>query len=78
MEPRPISVSESPSGEPLAVLLHKTWQPVSIARGVWYIDQHWWRGKAVRRAYYRVVHEAGAPLTIFKDLVDGQWFGQEY
>ena len=77
-EPRPISVRESKTGEPLCVLLHEVWRVVEVTRGVWYIDQQWWRGEPVRRAYYRVAPEDGPPLTVFKDLISGEWFRQEY
>lgn len=78
MTPRPISVEESATSEPLRVLLRHGWQSVEVTRGVWYVDQHWWRGQAIRRAYYRVAPTEGAPLTIFRDLSTGEWYRQEY
>lgn len=78
MTPRPISVEESATSEPVRVLLHRDWQSVEVTRGVWYVDQHWWRGHPIRRAYYRIAPAEGAPLTIFKDLATGEWFRQEY
>ena len=71
-------MQESPEGEPLAVLLAGEWQPVALARGCWLIDQHWWRGQEVRRAYYRLTPQDGATLTVFLDRNSGQWFQQEY
>jgi hypothetical protein len=47
-------------------------------RRPWRIDQHWWRGEPVRRDYYRVVTGDGPPLTLYRDLVGGGWFRQEY
>lgn len=78
LEPQPISVQESESEMPVAVLMQDVWRPVEVTRGAWSIDQHWWRGKAVRRTYYRLAPDDGAPITVFKDLTTGQWFRQEY
>jgi hypothetical protein len=54
------------------------WQDVKLARGVWRLDQHWWRGEPVRRDYYRVAPEDGPQMTLYHDLVSGEWFRQEY
>ena len=54
------------------------WQDVSLARGMWRVEQHWWRGEPVRRDYYRVAPQDGPQLTLYHDLVSGEWFRQEY
>lgn len=55
------------------------WQPVSLLRRPWRIDQLWWRpGGAVSRRYYRVAPENGPPLTLYQDLLTGLWYRQEY
>jgi hypothetical protein len=55
------------------------WQDVSLARGMWRVEQHWWRGgEPVSRDYYRVAPQDGPQLTLYHDLVSGGWFRQEY
>lgn len=76
--PLPIEVQASEQGVPLRVRLHGAWQPVSLARSPWRIDQGWWRGEAVRRDYYRVAPEDGPPFTVYRDLLSGEWARQEY
>jgi hypothetical protein len=75
--PRPLEV-EAPDGVPARIRLGGGWQEVSLARRPWRIDQHWWRAAPVSRVYYRIAPEEGPPLTIYLDLVSGEWFGQEY
>ncbi|HXH23121.1 MAG TPA: hypothetical protein VNN10_13940 [Dehalococcoidia bacterium] len=53
------------------------WQEVTLLRRPWRIDQHWWRD-AVSRMYFRVAPEGGPPITIYQDLITGEWYRQEY
>jgi hypothetical protein len=60
---------------------NRPWQEVTLLRRPWRIDQHWWRPSgegAISRMYFRVAPEGGPPLTIYHDLIGGQWFRQEY
>jgi hypothetical protein len=54
------------------------WHAVTLTRRPWRIEQHWWRAEPIRRDYYRVVPEDGPPLTVYHDLVTGEWARQEY
>ena len=76
--PGAIEVAASSDGVPLRVRFGGGWQDVSLIRRPWSIDQHWWRGEPVRRDYYRVAPQDGPPLTVYHDLVSGDWFRQEY
>jgi protein ImuB len=38
------------------------------------IETGWWRGRSVRRDYYRVETDGGHWFWIFRQLHDGQWF----
>lgn len=76
--PQAIEVEAGTAGLPLCLRLDAGWQPVSLTREPWRIDQHWWRGPGVSRLYYRVAPEDGPPLTIYHDLVADAWFRQEY
>ncbi len=76
--PRSVEVEASEEGGPLRLRLGNAWRAVSLARRLWRVEQHWWRGEPVQRDYYRVAPEDRPPLTIYRDLVSGQWFRQEY
>jgi protein ImuB len=45
----------------------RTWGPERIYTG-------WWRGRTVRRDYYRVETTTGHRLWLFRRLEDGKWF----
>jgi hypothetical protein len=77
-EPRPIEVETTSEGEPEAIRAGGEWRHVSLTRRPWRIDQLWWRGATVSRMYYRVAPEDGPAVTIFRDLVSGAWYRQEY
>ena len=76
--PRALDVVTDASGMPLRFRHGSTWHNVTLARKPWRIDQHWWRADAIRRDYFRVAPEDGPPLTIYRDLVSGEWARQEY
>jgi protein ImuB len=38
------------------------------------IETAWWRGRSVRRDYYRVETAEGSRYWLFRRLTDGQWF----
>lgn len=48
-------------------VIARSWGPERIETG-------WWRGRSVRRDYYRVETRCGHWLWIFRQCVDGQWF----
>lgn len=77
-QPRALEVEAGEDGAPLRVRIAGRWQDVALVRRPWRIDQHWWRGEAVSRLYFRVAPEDGPPLTVYHDLARGGWFRQEY
>jgi protein ImuB len=73
--PLPLDVvSLAPSGPP--ALLHYKNQSHHVARhwGPERIETRWWRGRSVRRDYYRVETSTGNRYWIFRRLQDGRWF----
>jgi hypothetical protein len=76
--PRALQVEAAADGTPLRLKLGGAWQDVTPARGMWRVEQHWWRGEPVRRDYYRVAPQDGPQLTLYHDRVSGKWFRQEY
>ena len=73
-----LEVETSADGTPCRLRGLGAWQDVSLVRRPWRIDQHWWRGEPVRRDYYRVAPADGPATTIYRDVVSGAWFRQEY
>jgi protein ImuB len=67
-------VSVVPDGPPAA--FRRQGRPFRIARhwGPERIEAGWWRGRSVRRDYYRVELADGRRLWIFRRLDDGGWF----
>jgi len=63
---------------PLRLRLYGELQDVALVRRPWRIDQHWWRGDPIRRDYFRVAPEDRTPLTVYHDLVSGEWARQDY
>ncbi len=75
---RDIEVEADESGLPLRARLAAGWQDVELTRSPWRIDQHWWRADPVSRVYYRIAPADGPALTVYHDLVSGEWARQEY
>ena len=76
--PLAIDVEAGEDGAPRRLRAGSTWCEVALTRRPWRIDQHWWRGEEVSRMYYRIALKDGPPLTIYHDLVSGEWYRQEY
>jgi protein ImuB len=71
---RLVAVSIMPDGPPLQFrfqgrphrIMH-TWGPERIETG-------WWRGRPIRRDYYRAETTTGRRYWLFRQLDDGGWF----
>jgi protein ImuB len=73
--PLPLEVvAVVPDGPPARIRF--AGQSHSLARhwGPERIETAWWRGRSVRRDYYRVETAEGCRYWIFRRLTDGQWF----
>ena len=75
--PVPVRVKESPSQHPNSLVLDGRAIEIASIADTWEINDEWWRGQPIARLYYRVVTREGRHLTIFRDLVDGQWYRQQ-
>jgi protein ImuB len=64
----------APDGPPLRLLVHQRSYRVARCWGPERIETGWWRGRCVRRDYYRVETQSGHWLWIFRRLPDGCWF----
>jgi hypothetical protein len=70
-------VEEDAAGLPVAVRL-KQRQAIASIEDKWRIDDEWWRAAPVSRLYYNVLLASGQRLVLYKDLVRGSWYEQEY
>lgn len=72
------TVVEAGNGDrPNAVLVRGSLRPVVSISDSWRIDDEWWRGEISRR-YFALELEGGIRLTVFQDLVTGDWYTQQY
>lgn len=75
--PEALKVEEDASGLPVAVRLKRR-QAVMTIEDRWRIDDEWWRTGPVSRLYYNVLLTTGQRMVLYKDLVTGIWYQQEY
>ena len=75
-QPRAVTVRTDETGEPKDVRL-----PGNPARTVeavlerWRIDDEWWR-QPISREYRVVVLDDGRNVTLYHDLLEGNWYAQ--
>jgi hypothetical protein len=75
--PEALKVEEDAAGLPVAVRIKRR-QSVMTIEDRWRIDDEWWRAEPVSRLYYNVLLVSGQRLVLYKDLVTGEWYQQEY
>ncbi len=71
-----IVVSVVPDGPPLRFQFRGREHRVLRCWGPERIETGWWRGRPVRRDYYRVETTTGQRYWLFRRLHDGRWFWQ--
>jgi len=75
--PVPIKIEENAAGQPTAVK-DKRRMPVMTIEDHWRIDDEWWRDEPVSRVYYNVLLTSGRRMVLYKDIIKGDWYEQEY
>ena len=75
-DPEKIEVAAQ-EGKPFVVRLKKRPVLVKDVVNMWRIDEEWWR-KPISRLYFLLELENGARLTVFRDLVAGAWYRQNW
>jgi hypothetical protein len=75
--PEALKVEEDAAGLPVAVRIKRR-QSVMTIEDRWRIDDEWWRAEPVSRLYYNVLLVSGQRLVLYKDLITGDWYEQEY
>ena len=76
----PLPVKVSCSGDtPRRVSANPAaWRNVDRVVDLWEVDTEWWTSDPVRRRYWRLAFADGGLMTVFHDLVAGNWFRQGY
>lgn len=73
--PTPLeTLAVAPQGPLVQFLLHGQTHQVARRWGPERIQTGWWRGRDVRRDYYRIETSAGQRFWVFRRASDGQWF----
>jgi protein ImuB len=73
--PLPLEVmAVVPDGPPVRMKFAGQSQAIAQHWGPERIETAWWRGRTVRRDYYRVETAAGSRFWVFRRLADGEWF----
>jgi hypothetical protein len=75
--PEPLQVEENAAGRPIAVRMKRR-QAVATIEDRWRLDDEWWRAAPLSRCYYNVLLASGQRLVLYKDLITGEWYEQEY
>lgn len=74
--PETVTVRTDEHGAPVFVRLPgRPARSVAVIRERWRIDDEWWR-HAISRDYRTIVLDDGSVLTLYEDLLDGQWYAQ--
>jgi protein ImuB len=63
-----------PDGPPLRFRYRNRWHMVARHWGPERIETGWWRGRSIRRDYYRVETTSGNRFWLFRQLDDDNWF----
>jgi hypothetical protein len=75
--PRDIRVTADEDGCPVFVWLSNRQRRVARIRNTWRIDDEWWRQEISRR-YFDLELSDGSVITVFQDLISGNWSRQRY
>jgi len=75
-DPEKIEIAAQ-EGKPFVVRLKKRPVLVKDVVNMWRIDEEWWR-KPISRLYFLLELENGARLTVFRDLLGGTWYRQNW
>lgn len=75
--PVPVKIEENAAGQPVAIRGKRRLAVMTI-EDKWRIDDEWWRAEPVSRIYYNILLASGRRLVLYKDIIKGDWYEQEY
>jgi len=62
---------------PVFVWISGRQRRVIQTRNMWRVDDEWWRQEIVRR-YFDLELGNGSAITVFQDMISGDWYQQRY
>ncbi len=75
--PRPVEVRAGVGG-PSALRRNGRWLPVVEVLDRYRTDDRWWTAEPIARTYYELHLDDGRVVTVFRDLIRGDWYEQRY
>lgn len=76
--PRPVHVEPAAGGAPAALLRNGQRLAVTEVLDHYRTDDRWWTAEPISRSYYELLLEDGRAVTVFRDLIQGDWYEQRY
>ena len=76
--PRTIEVRAEAGGAPAALRRGGRWVKIAEVLNRYRTDDRWWTAEPVSRTYYELLLEDGRAVTVFHDLIRGEWHEQRY
>ncbi len=76
--PKRTRVETGERARPRAVQFEGAMRTVAAVQDHWRIDDEWWRETPVSRVYYQLQLDSGRMITVYRDLVGGEWWEQRY
>lgn len=65
-------------GRPRGIVFEGAMRGVTSLQDRWRIDDEWWRDVPLSRVYYQLQLEGGRVVTVYHDLIGGEWWLQRY
>ncbi len=75
-EPELVKVVVS-DGKPSSIRVRQRYVKVTNIINIWRIDEEWWR-TPVSRMYFLLELGNGARISVFHDLIGGNWYKQHW
>ena len=76
--PVPVRVQERDNGRPMSIEAVRQLLRVAMIQDLWWVDYEWWRPEPISRMYFKIVLSDGSTVTVFRDLLNGGWYRQNY
>jgi len=77
-EPQPLVVKMDADGLLASVLFEGATRDVIAVQDRWRIDDEWWREMPVAQMYYQFQLDGDRTVTVYQDLLGGEWWLQRY
>ena len=76
-QPKSIDVRANAEGAPQAVRSRSGRVRVQSVLERWELEDEWWTGEPVARAYFQLLLASGPVVTVYREARSGAWFLQK-